>query len=117
MSKTPESKVKQAVKTLLDNFHVYHNWPVPAGYGTPMLDCVGCHCGYFFAIETKAAGEKLTPRQEFTKSEMELAGAKVFVISGDRQSVENNPDTWHYEGMLELEKWLAEQYTAFTCYR
>lgn len=117
MSKTPESKVKQKVKSLLDEHGAWHNWPVPGGYGIPMLDCVGCHCGYFFAIETKAEGQHLTPRQEFTKSQMELAGAKVFVIGEGSVQDERDPDTWHYTGMPELKAWLEEMHTAYTGYR
>lgn len=107
MSKTPEGKVKAQVKALLDEHGAYHNWPVPGGYGIPMLDAVGCHCGEFFAIETKAPGQHMTPRQEFTKTQMELAGAKVFVI-GEAQ-IENNPDTWQYTGLAELEAWLKRK--------
>lgn len=99
---TPEGKVKTRVKKLLDEHGAWHNWPVPAGYGIPMLDCVGCHHGTFFAIETKAPGQKLTPRQEFIKAEIEQAGGIVFVIG--EQVVENDPDTW--TGMQELENWL-----------
>jgi|SRR5262245_5582552 len=105
MSKTPEGRVKDKVKELLDEAGAYHNWPVPGGYGIPTLDCFGCHRGMFFAIETKAPGKHLTPRQEFTKSQMELAGAVVFVIG---ESVETNPDTW-YSGMAELEEWLKRK--------
>lgn len=101
---TPESKVKKRVKALLDKHHAWHNWPVPMGYGVPMLDCVGCHRGRFFAIETKAAGETLTPRQEFTKSQMEEAGARVFVVTGSNN--ERDPDTW--QGWSELTLWLIE---------
>lgn len=106
MSKTPEGKVKDRVKKLLDTHGAWHNWPVPAGYGIPMLDCVGCHRGAFFAIETKAPGQHLTPRQEFTKCLMENAGAKVFVVG--EHSVERNPDTW-YSGLDELEEWLKRK--------
>jgi len=109
MSKTPESKVKQQVKSLLDEHGAWHNWPVPAGYGIPMLDAVGCHRGDFFAIETKAPGQKLTPRQEFTKAQMELAGAMVFVVGEDQRQVENDPDTWYYTGMDQLEAWLKRK--------
>ena len=117
MSKTPESKVKQKVKSLLDEHGAYHNWPVPGGYGIPMLDAVGCHCGVFFAIETKAPGQHLTPRQEFTKAQMELAGAKVFVVGEDLRQAENDPDTWYYSGMIELETWLKEMHSAYIGYR
>ena len=100
---TPESKVKKKVKALLDQHGAWHNWPVPVGYGVPMLDCVGCYHGRFFAIETKAEGAVLTPRQEFTKEQIEFAGGRVFVITGGPN--ENNPDTW--AGWNELHTWLV----------
>lgn len=99
MAQTPEGKVKALVKKTLDKripvgyTSMYTNWPVPAGYGTPMLDLVGCYNGLFFAVETKAPGKKPTPRQEFCIEEMRLAGAAVFVIDG--------PD-----GIKQMEKWL-----------
>jgi hypothetical protein len=107
VSKTPEGKVKKQVKGLLEDHGAYQHWPVQAGYGAPTLDCVGCHRGAFFAIETKAPGQHLTPRQEFTKAQMELAGAKVFVV-GEAQ-LENDPDTWQYTGLAELETWLKRK--------
>lgn len=109
MSRTPEAAVKSSVKTLLadpqyaDN--IWTNWPVPMGYGTPMLDCIGSYKGRSFAIETKREGEVLTPRQEFTKSEMERGGTKVFVIGTEIVAPEPEP----YSGMEELREWLDAQ--------
>ena len=92
---TPEGKVKLKVKKVLKKYRMlyglYSNWPVPCGYGTPMLDCVGCFYGLFFAIETKKLGGKLTPRQRQTVEEQRASGAKVFIIDGD---------------ITELEEWL-----------
>lgn len=104
MAKTPEGDVKKRVKALLETYkpNIWHNWPVPAGFGIPMLDCVGCFYGKFFAIETKRAGERLTPRQEFTVEEMEASGAKVFIVMP--RNDEDDPDTWF--GWNELEMWL-----------
>lgn len=94
---TPEGKVKNAVKKVLtDSKHagyIYSNWPVPTGFGTPMLDCVGCYFGHFFAIETKAPRKKPTKRQQLCIEQMTAAGATVFVIDG--------PDT-----LKLLEDWL-----------
>lgn len=104
MSKTPEGKVKDRVKEILTDAGAYHNWPVPGGYGSPMLDCVGCHRGDFFMIETKAKGQIMTARQEFTKAQVELAGGVVFLITG---IIENDPDTW--PGFTELENWLKRK--------
>tara|TARA_R110000772_G_scaffold159223_2_gene270387 strand:+ start:1263 stop:1613 length:351 start_codon:yes stop_codon:yes gene_type:complete len=97
MAQTPEGKIKEMVKKVLDECklagYTYYNFPVPSGYGTPMLDVVGCHHGVFFAVETKAPGKKPTPRQLFCIEEMHAAGGAVFVIDGP--------------GSLEkLEEWL-----------
>jgi hypothetical protein len=84
---TPEGKVKTKVKKLLNEFHCYQFWPVQTGYGAPALDCIGCHQGRYFAIETKAEGKALTPRQKLTKIDMEAAGATVFVVNDEWQLV------------------------------
>lgn len=94
-SLTPEGKVKAKVIKLLGKYGVYRHMPVQNGMGAASLDFVCCHRGFFFAIETKAEGKKLTPRQITTKSEMEKAGGKVFEVIGDK-------------GMIELEEWLEK---------
>ncbi len=108
MPTTKEGKVKKAVREILDPYVeaglMYYNMPVPTGYGEPMLDFVGCFMGDFFAIETKAPGEKLTPRQEFTKERMEKAGAKVFVIGCEITRF--NAHASEYSGLRELREWL-----------
>lgn len=82
MSKTPEGQVKDAVRKVLSGYKIYGYWPVPSGYGKATLDFIGCINGWYFAIETKASGEKPTPRQLLTIKEMNDAGAIVFVIDG-----------------------------------
>ena len=77
---TPEGKVKAKVKRLIKDVGAYQHWPVQTGYGSPTLDCIGCSDGRYFAVETKAPGKKLTPRQELTKSEIEDAGGIVFIV-------------------------------------
>jgi hypothetical protein len=81
---TPENIVKQKVRKVLDKFkaHIDGFWPVPAGYGESHLDYVGCCCGQFFAIETKAPGKKPTPRQNKRIEDVKRAGGWVFVIDG-----------------------------------
>jgi len=93
MSKGPEAKVKDTVRKLLIKYEVYYHMPVLNGMGRQTLDFVCCHDGHFFAIETKAAGKHLTLRQENTKSDIEFAHGKVFVVEGEK-------------GMIELEDWL-----------
>lgn len=84
---TPEGRVKEKVKVLLREYKeldgLYWHCPVQNGMGAPSLDFVGCHDSRYFAIETKAPGKALTERQLRTKSEMEAAGGKVFIIDGD----------------------------------
>jgi hypothetical protein len=82
MANTPEGRVKDAVKKVLKDYKIYGYWPVPGGYGKATLDFIGCINGWYFAIETKAPGEKPTPRQLLTIKEMNDAGAVVFVIDG-----------------------------------
>lgn len=105
---TPESRVKKQVKELLDHYgdDLYYNMPVPAGFGEPMLDFVGCFYGKFFMIETKAPGKKLTPRQQFIMTKAQAARGRVFVVVGLNE--ENNPESW--PGWAELAHWLAHVY-------
>lgn len=98
---TPENKVKGMVRKILAEFsedrtvlggrnptpyHVktlYQFWPVPSGFGASSLDCLVCYYGVAIYIETKAPGEKPTPRQEFTLAEIKAAGGLSFVIDGE----------------------------------
>lgn len=79
---TPEGKVKAAVSKIIASYgsDIYKYMPVPAGYGPSSLDYILCIRGKFVAIETKAPGKKLTPRQELTVKQIEDAGGTVFVI-------------------------------------
>lgn len=89
---TPEGRIKAVVKKVLADSsrfgYIWNNWPVPTGYGEPMLDCIGCYYGLAFAIETKAGSGKLSARQEYTASNMRLAGMIVFEIRGDTTELE-----------------------------
>ncbi len=78
---TPEGKVKDAVKKLLKAHGAYWHMPVTNGMGAPTLDFICCHNGRYFAIETKAPGKKLTPRQNLTIAQIETAGGFAFLIS------------------------------------
>jgi len=92
---TPEGLVKAAVKSVLDPLKpvLWYYMPVQSGYGRRVLDFVGCWRGQMFAVETKAPGGHLTKYQELTVTEMEMAGAKVFVVDGPGS-------------LKELETWL-----------
>ena len=80
---TPEGRVKERLKKMLNAHRVYWHCPVMNGMGAPTLDFICCHGGRFFAIETKTPGKHMTPRQRLTATEMEAAGAFVFEVATD----------------------------------
>lgn len=94
---TPESKIKDKTKKLLDLHKplVYYFMPVQTGYGATTLDFLGCFQGRSFAVETKAPGKKPTQRQLGVIDAMTEAGMLVFVI--DDQA-----------GLGMLEAWLND---------
>ena len=67
---------------MLNAYGAYYHMPVQNGMGRPTLDIIGCHCGRFFAIETKAKGKVPTPRQAQTINAIACAQGSVFVIDG-----------------------------------
>lgn len=95
---TPEAQVKRKVRQLLDGYDgLYSYWPVPFGYGKTTLDCLGCHRGRFFSVETKAPGKKPTLRQTVELEAIATAMGKTFVIAGTDSPV-----------FEELRRWLDE---------
>lgn len=81
---TPEGRVKDRVKAALKKFpRLYQHWPVQNGMGKPCLDAHCCFHGIYFAIETKAPGNKTTKRQDDTIAEISQAGGRTFVIDSD----------------------------------
>jgi hypothetical protein len=85
---TPEGRIKALVKRRLDALpKLYRFMPVQNGMGAPGLDFYLCAGGWFIAIETKAPGKKLTPRQETTKAMIEAANGLVFVVD-DQESLD-----------------------------
>lgn len=91
---TPEGKVKKQVSTLLKSYKcLFYTMPVPSGFGESTLDYMGCYRGYYFAIETKAPSKRPTPRQQTVITQMQQAGAAVFVIDGDLTELKQWLDT------------------------
>ena len=85
---TPEGRVKATINKYLSTLRapfsgveIYVEMPVPTGYGKSGLDYTLCLWGHFVAIECKAPGEWLTPRQRTRALEILGAGGTVFVIS------------------------------------
>lgn len=101
---TPESIVKNKVKKVLKEAEAYQFWPVQMGYGAATIDCIGCHEGRFFGIETKAPGKHPTARQRLTIESQQEAGAMVFVI-GEAEVITAS-GMKSYSGIEELEEWL-----------
>jgi hypothetical protein len=79
--KTPEARVKEGVRKWLKTIGAYRFSPVQMGIGSPTLDDLCCIFGQFVAIEYKAPGKKLTPRQELTVAAIRRAGG--IVVWGD----------------------------------
>ena len=81
-----EKTVKLAVKKRLKEIGAYQHWPVQLGLGDPCLDCHGCYHGRYFAVETKAPGNKPTLRQQATINRIRAAGGTVFIVDSTEQA-------------------------------
>ena len=78
---TPEAKVKNAVRKILDEANVYYFMPPGAGYGRAGIpDIVACVNGYFLAIECKAGKGKTTALQDRELETIRMAGGQASVI-------------------------------------
>jgi len=92
---TPETKVKQRVKKILEEYRVYCFMPATGGYGRSGIpDIVGCYKGVFFAVECKAGRGTTTALQEKELRKIREAGGTAFVIN------ETNTE--------ELSQWLRD---------
>jgi hypothetical protein len=85
---TPEGRIKAMTNRRLKALQrLYKFMPVQNGMGAPGLDYYLCAGGWFIAIETKAPGKKMTPRQEQTAAEITAAHGLVFVVDS-RESLD-----------------------------
>lgn len=82
MAMTPEGRVKQRVKELLDEFGAHYFMPVQTGFGQTHLDFICCYNGLYIAIETKALGASPTVKQWDTIHRIYKSSGTVFVICG-----------------------------------
>lgn len=90
---TPEKKVKDKVKKVLEEYGCYYFFPATHGYGrSGVPDIIGCYKGFFFAIECKAGKGTTTALQQREIRRIEEAGGSAIVIN------ENNIE--------ELQTWL-----------
>lgn len=96
---TPEGRVKDRIKKRLKEMGAYYHMPVQNGLGAPALDfhvcmpvlitpeMVGTTIGVYVAIESKAPGKDLTPRQRQTSKEVREARGVAVKIDGEDLSV------------------------------
>ncbi len=88
MAKTPEAKVKDAVKKVLNHHKLWWYMPVQTGYGVAGIpDFVCCWHGRFVGIETKAPGKEnnLSKHQQVQRAAILEAGGLYAVISSGEQ--------------------------------
>ncbi len=95
MATTPEGRIKNKIKDLLDSYsgNVYYFMPVQTGYGKRTVDYLGCIRGLFFAIEAKKPGGKPTALQNGAMEDMRAAGGTTFVVDDD-------------ESLAALKRWM-----------
>jgi hypothetical protein len=85
--KTPEGRVKDAVKQELDRAGVWYFMPAANGYGRAGIpDIVCCVNGFFLAIECKAGNNQPTLLQDRELERIEAAGGIALVISDDPET-------------------------------
>lgn len=93
---TPEGKVKNLVKKMLERYNVYFFMPATHGYGrSGVPDIICCFKGRFVGIECKAGKGKTTALQERELRLIRESGGTTFVVNEDNQQ--------------ELEDWFARQ--------
>lgn len=83
MARTPEGKVKDAVKSWLKGHGVWFFMPVSNGMGSMGVpDFVCCWNGRFLGIETKAPGKRanVSALQEFQIAGIHQAGGAAIVV-------------------------------------
>lgn len=78
---TPEHKVKDRIKKILEKHNAYKFMPMTGGYGkSGVPDIVACVQGKFIGVECKANGNKPTALQKKNLEEIVKAGGYSFVV-------------------------------------
>ena len=81
---TPEKKVKNGVRLVLDRLGAYYVMPVTNGFGKQGApDFLVCLKGKFFGIECKAGKGKTTALQELNLQHIRDAGGIALVVYED----------------------------------
>jgi Holliday junction resolvase len=93
---TPEKKVKDKVKKLLNELECYFFFPATGGFGASGVpDIIVCYQGHFIGIECKAGDNKPTILQAKNLEHIKRCGGSSIVVNE-----ENLPD---------LRMWLMAQ--------
>ena len=80
MAATPEAKVKNAVRKILDALDIYHFMPPANGFGRAGIpDIIGCMDGHFIAIECKAGKGTTTALQDRELNAILNHGGTVYI--------------------------------------
>jgi len=83
MALTPEGKVKNDIKKVLNNHGIWYFMPSANGFGKVGVPDFICSCGgMFLAVEAKAPGKKgnTTPNQKARIAEIIESGGCAVVI-------------------------------------
>jgi hypothetical protein len=85
MASTPEGKVKDACKKMLNRHEVYFFMPVSNGMGSMgVFDIVACADGVFVGIECKSdSSKKPTALQTHNATKAKKAGGVIFLVHVD----------------------------------
>jgi hypothetical protein len=80
--KTPEAKVKDKIKKILQAHNVYYAMPMGTGYGNAGVpDFLCCVNGCFVAIEAKAGKGTTTALQDKNLQQIKDSGGFSFVVN------------------------------------
>ena len=86
---TPEKKVKERARKVLDELGAYYFFPSSAyGGRNGVPDIIGCYEGLFFGIECKAGKNKPTKLQLKELERIELAGGLSLVFTDSMKPTE-----------------------------
>ena len=86
---TPEKKVKERARKVLNELGAYYFFPSSAyGGRNGVPDIIGCYEGLFFGIECKAGKNKPTKLQLKELGKIELAGGLPLVFTDSMKPTE-----------------------------
>lgn len=82
MMRTPEGKVKERIKKLLNECNAYYVMPVTGGYGNSGApDFLVCMKGTFVGVECKAGKNRMTKLQEVNSEKILDSGGLFFLVT------------------------------------